>query len=142
MSQKEAVSMKLEPAVEAFLNENRFAVLATINEDGTPQQTVMWYELRDGLIVMNTTFTRVKGRNLARDRRLSICVEDGYRFVTISGTAELVEDQAIAQEDIHRLAVRYNGAEVAARQMVEQFSKQKRVSMYMPVERVIARGFE
>jgi predicted pyridoxine 5'-phosphate oxidase superfamily flavin-nucleotide-binding protein len=31
--------------VRDFLNERRFAVLATINKDGTPQQTVMWYEL-------------------------------------------------------------------------------------------------
>jgi PPOX class probable F420-dependent enzyme len=134
--------MALSTAIREFLDERRFAVLATINSDSTPQQTVMWYELRDDMIVMNTTVTRVKGRNLSRDRRLSICVADGYRYVTIAGKAELVEDRAIAQEDIHRLAIRYNGAETAARQMAEQFSKQERVSIYLPVERVIAYGFE
>ena len=134
--------MALLPAVRAFLSEKRFAVLATINGDGTPQQTVMWYELRGDTIVMNTTVTRVKGRNLARDRRISICVEDGYRYVTIAGEAELNAERATAQEDIHRLAIRYNGEETAARQMAEQFSKQDRVSMYLPVERIVADGFE
>ncbi len=134
--------MTLSPAVRAFLSEKRFATLATINSDNTPQQTVMWYELRGETIVMNTTATRVKGRNLARDRRVSICVEDGYRYVTISGEAQLMKERATAQEDIRRLAIRYNGAEAAARQMAEQFSKQERVSIYLPVERVIANGFE
>ncbi len=134
--------MALSPAVRAFLSEKRFAVLATINADGTPQQTVMWYELRGDTIVMNTTATRVKGRNLARDRRISICVADGYRYVTIAGEVHMVEEQATAQEDIHRLAIRYDGEESAARQMADQFSKQERVSVYLPVERAIAYGFE
>ena len=134
--------MALSPAARAFLSEKRFAVLATINANGTPQQTVMWYELRDNTIVMNTTATRVKGRNLARDRRISICVADGYRYVTIAGEATLVEERATAQADIHQIAIRYHGEEKAARQMDEQFSKQERVSIYLPVERAIAYGFE
>src|SRR5579859_3536525 len=124
--------MALSPAARAFLSEERFAVLATINANGTPQQTVMWYELRGDTVVMNTTTTRVKGRNLARDRRLSICVADGYRFVTVAGEARLVEDQATAQEDIHQLAIRYDGEEDAARQMADHFSQQQRVSIYLP----------
>jgi PPOX class probable F420-dependent enzyme len=134
--------MSLSPEVRAFLSEKRFAVLATINGDGAPQQTTMWYELRGDTIVMNTTTTRVKSRNLAGDTRISICVEDGYRYVTIPGTARLVDEPAIAQEDIHRLAIRYNGEETAARQMAEQFSKQERVSIYLPIERVVLYGFD
>ncbi|MGI9253224.1 MAG: pyridoxamine 5'-phosphate oxidase family protein, partial [Thermomicrobiales bacterium] len=33
----------LTPAIRAFLDEPRFAVLATVNADGILQQTVMWY---------------------------------------------------------------------------------------------------
>ncbi|HEU0028842.1 MAG TPA: PPOX class F420-dependent oxidoreductase [Ktedonobacterales bacterium] len=134
--------MALAPLIREFLNERRFAVLATINSDGTPQQTTMWYELRGDIIVMNTTATRLKSRNLARDTRVSVCIENGYRYVTIVGEAELVNEQAIAQEDIHRLAARYNGEEIAAHLMAEQFSKQERVSIYLPVERVVTYGFE
>lgn len=134
--------MALSLATRAFLSEKRFAVLATINANGTPQQTVMWYELRGDTIVMNTTASRVKGRNLARDRRISICVADGYRYVTIAGEAKLVDERDTAQEDIHHIAIRYHGEEKAALQMAEMFSKQERVSIYLPVERAVVYGFE
>ena len=80
----------LTDAMREFLQERRFAVLATINTDGTAQQTVMWYELRGDTIMMNTTNDRVKDANVRRDPRISICVEDGYRYLTISGSVSLV----------------------------------------------------
>ncbi len=132
--------MPLNDKARAFLNEQHFAVLATLNADGTPQQTVMWYTLRDDTFVMNTTVTRVKGRNLRRDARISVCVADGYRFVTIAGEAQLVEDQATSQADILELAIRYQGQEQGARQAAEQFSQQQRVSIYLPITQVIVYG--
>lgn len=120
----------------AFLDEKRFAVLATLNADGSIQQTTMWYLLEGDTIVMNTKVGRLKERNLRRDPRISICVEDGYRYVTISGTAELIDDPEIAQRDIHRLAMRYHGDEKAAQQMAEQFSKEQRVTVHLKCERV------
>lgn len=134
--------MALTPEARDYLNEKRFAVLATINASGVPQQTVMWYELRGDTIVMNTTLTRLKGRNLARDNRISICVADGYKFITIAGEARMVEDHATSQEDIHRLSARYHGEEKAARQMANTFSKEQRVSIYLPADHVYLYGFE
>lgn len=132
----------LTDELRRFLEEGpRFAVAATINEDGTPQQTVMWYALRGDEIMMNTARGRVKDRNLRRDPRLSIAVEDGYRAVTIRGTARLVDDQATAQPDIQSLATRYDGAEAAEQQMREIFSKQERVSIYVALERITTHGF-
>jgi PPOX class probable F420-dependent enzyme len=131
--------MALDPNVRAFLEEQRFAVLATINPDSTPQLTVMWYELRGDTIVMNTRLSRVKGRNLQRDARISVCVEDGERFVTVSGTATLNDDPATAQADIRALAIRYDGEEEGAREAEETFSKQDRVSIYLPISRVITK---
>ena len=131
--------MALDPNVRAFLEEQRFAVLATINSDSTPQLTVMWYELRGDTIVMNTRLSRVKGRNLQRDPRISVCVEDGERFVTVSGTATLNDDPATAQADIRALAIRYDGEEEGAREAEETFSKQDRVSIYLPISSVITK---
>ncbi len=133
--------MRLDDQVRRFLEEPRFAVLATVNPDGTPQQTVMWYELRGDAVVMNTARGRKKDRNLLHDRRLSICVEDGYRYVTIAGQVELVEDQATTQADIRALAERYHG-QVRADEMVrEGFAKQERITLRLPVIRVDAHGF-
>jgi PPOX class probable F420-dependent enzyme len=132
----------LSPAVEAFLNEKRFASLATINPDGSPHQTVMWYLLQDGKIMMNTARGRKKDLNMVRDPRVSICVEDGYRFVTIAGTVELIEDQPRAQADIYALAVRYYGQERADQMVQESFGKQERITLLLSIDHAIAHGFE
>src|SRR5690242_6084007 len=90
----------LSDRARAFLEEKRFAVLATINTNGTPQLTTMWYELQGDEVMMNTKVGRTKEQNLRRDQRISICVEDGYRYVTLAGTARLIDVQPTAQADI------------------------------------------
>jgi len=129
---------KLDDQVRAFLAERRFAVMATIMPDGLPQQTVMWYELQDDEIMMNTKRGRIKDLNLVRDPRLSFCVEDGYKYVTLTGTATLIEDQAVAQADIRRLAIRYHGPAKGAEQADRLFSKQERITIRLPIDRVVA----
>ncbi len=125
--------------VREFLQQPRFAVVATINADGSSQQTVLWYDLDDNAIVMNTTADRQKTYNLERDPRVSICVPDGYRYVTISGRAELIENQEQTQKDIERLAIRYLGEQTGRSRMAE-FMRQQRVTIRVPIERVHAYG--
>jgi PPOX class probable F420-dependent enzyme len=127
--------------VEAFLAEVRFGVLATINADGTPQQTVMWYEPRGETVMMNTLRGRRKDDNLLRDPRASLCVEAGQRYVTLAGTIEIVDDPAVGQADIAALARRYEG-DTAAEMVRTTFAKQERVSLLLHVERVDAHGFD
>lgn len=126
----------VEDDVREFLQQRRFAVLATINKDGTPQLSVMWYELQPDRIMMNTATGRVKEKNLKADPRISICVEDEYNYVTLTGRAELDYDRERSQADIKALAVRYNGEEKAERMMRNTFSKQDRVTIYMNIENV------
>ncbi len=127
----------LSEKARAFLQERRFAVLATINKDGTPQLTTMWYLLEGDTIAMNTKVGRTKERNMRRDPRISVCFEDGYSYLTVSGTVEMIDDPKIAQHDIYRLAVRYDGEEAARQQMEEQFSKETRVTLRLKCERII-----
>ena len=127
----------LSEKARALLQERRFAVLGTINGDGSPQLTTMWYLLDGDVILMNTKAGRAKERNMRRDPRISVCIEDGYSYVTISGAVEMIDDQQIAQRDIHRLAVRYDGEEEARQQMEEQFSKETRVTLHLKLEHSI-----
>jgi PPOX class probable F420-dependent enzyme len=129
----------LSTAAREFLAATRFAIVATVNQDGLPQQTVLWYELRGDAIIMNTARGRLKDHNLRRDSRVSICVAEAYRFVTITGRAELIDDPAIAQADILGLAVRYHGPEEGSRQ-AESFRKQERVTIRVPIEHVYLYG--
>ena len=134
--------MTLSDDVRAFLEEKRFAVLATINADGSPQQTIMWYELQGDEIMMNTRDGRVKAGNFRRDPRASICVEDGYRGVTIQGTIRLIEDVETAQADIRRLAVLNHGPEKGNTMADTSFAKQRRLTIRLPIEHVIPHGFD
>jgi PPOX class probable F420-dependent enzyme len=132
----------ISDTVRRYLQERRFAVLATIAPDGMPHQTVMWYELCGDTIVMNTAVGRVKEIQLRRDARASVCVPDGYSYVTVSGVVALDDDPQTAQSDIRALAIRYDGEESGNRQAAEVFSKQKRVSIYLPIQHVIAKDIE
>lgn len=130
--------MALTDKVKELLRQRRFAVLATINADGTPQQTVMWYDLRGDRIMMNTRVGRIKERNLKADPRVSFCIEDEYDYLTLTGRVELDYDRERSQADIRALAVRYNGEAKAEQQMRDSFSKQDRVTIYMTIESVDA----
>jgi len=131
------MSVELSEKARAFLREKRFAVLATLNRDGTPQLTTMWYLLEDdGTILMNTRAGRLKERNMRRDPRISLCFEDGYNYLTIKGRVEMIDDPQISQRDIYRLSARYHGEEKAKRQMETQFSKERRVTLRLKPEKV------
>src|SRR4051794_492288 len=134
--------MPLSADVRAFLEERRYAVLATINADGTPQQTIIWYELQGDEILMNTREGRVKARNLRRDPRASLCVEDGEHGVTIAGAAQLNDDPQTAQADIRRLAVLNHGFAAGNAVADERFAQQKRLTIRLPITRVIPYGFD
>lgn len=141
-STRTIMNLDLSADVLDFLAQPHHAVLATIGRDGMPQQTVLWYEFRDGVIVMNTAAGRVKERNIRRDPRISVCVTGGPRAVTFLGDAELIDDQEVAQRDIYQLAVRYNGPAVATRQSREQFSKEHRVTVRLVPSRAVLQGFD
>ena len=107
----------------AFLREPRDAFVSTINKDGTPHMTVVWFGMRDDEVLLNTTDDRVKYRNLERDPRVSIIVGDGKHYVRIDGTARRAATGAEALRDIHDLAVRYEGEEAAERDTRELYFK-------------------
>jgi PPOX class probable F420-dependent enzyme len=132
---------RLTPAVRAFLREPRYAVLATINESGMPQLTAIWYELQGDQVLMNTAAGRLKHRNLQRDSRVSICIVDGERYVTLYGRATLIDDPAQAQADDLQLARRYDGPEKAKERM-PVIAAQHRVSIRMTITHVHPRGIE
>ena len=134
--------MQLPENVRTFLREPRFGVLATTRRDGMPQQSVVWYDLDGNQILMNTAVGRAKNSNLRRDARASLCVADEYRYVTLEGTVELDDDQATAQADIRRLAIRYRGEEKGNQQANNLYAKQQRVTVRLKVENVIVYHLE
>ena len=123
----------------AFLENPFVGIVTTLQRDGAPQSTVVWVDVDDEGVSVNTAYGRVKPRNLARDPRISLVVVDpgdAYRWFKVAGTAALVDDGADAQID--RLSKKYTGRDVyASRQPGEQ-----RVSVRITPDRILSRGID
>jgi PPOX class probable F420-dependent enzyme len=116
-----------------LMAELRFPVLAVLTPDGSPNQSVMWFDLdpdRPDTILMNTKVGRAKERFLRRDPRVSLCFEDGLTWVALQGSVELDEDREASMRDILALADRYGSSG-------REFAGQERVTFRMRVEKVI-----
>lgn len=118
-----------------FLEERLFGTLATVDPDGSPHLTVMWYLLDGDEVLFNTARERRKPENLLRDPRVALLVSDAYRFVRLTGRTRESATGEAALEDIRRLAVRYDGEDPAAKAM-DRFRTQERVSYRFRVRRV------
>jgi PPOX class probable F420-dependent enzyme len=95
----------------------RTAKLATVRPDGRPHLAPVWYDVDDdGSLVLNTGDPTVKGRNLRRDPRLSLCVDDDrppFSFVVVEGVAEISDDLDAVRRWAGRIGGRYMGADRA-----------------------------
>lgn len=107
-----------EPEWRAFLaHGTRTAKLATTRADGRPHLAPVWFLLEGDELVFNTGRSTVKGRTLARDPRVMVCVDDErppFSYVLVQGRAELSEDLDDVRAWAGRIAERYMGADRAA----------------------------
>ena len=103
----------------AFLSAGtRTAKLATARADGRTHVAPVWFVLDGEDLVFTTQQRTVKGRNIRREPRIMICVDDErppFAFVTIEGTA-LVSELTPAEllPWTTKIAARYVGADQAA----------------------------
>jgi PPOX class probable F420-dependent enzyme len=86
-----------EKEIWEFIESQKTVQVATINRDGTSHLMPLWFALEDGRIVLETFSKSQKVKNLERDPRISVLLEDGdtyakLRGVSIKGSVELVRD--------------------------------------------------
>jgi PPOX class probable F420-dependent enzyme len=102
---------KLTEQQRAFLENPFVGTITDLRSDGSPHTTVVWVDVDgDGTLSFNTAYGRAKPRYIAADPRVSLAVvdpENAYRWISVSGTAELVDEGA--DEQIDRLAKKYLG---------------------------------
>ena len=133
-----------KPEVERFLRGRWVAVLGTIGPDGAPVLTPIWYLYRNGQILMRTGKESVKTRNIARDPRVSVCVQDErppFASVTVYGKASIEPaDEALGQQ----MAKHYLGAVGAAgyqRAAREAIERSEEITLVITPERVLSQDF-
>ena len=96
--------------IAVFAEQPLLAILSTVNRDGSPQSTPVWYMYDDGRFKVTSRGDRVKVRNIRRDPRVSLVVIDTAANgdpLSVSGTAEVVEEGA--DEFTYAMARRYEG---------------------------------
>ncbi|MFC9156913.1 PPOX class F420-dependent oxidoreductase [Streptomyces bauhiniae] len=101
----------------AFVSHGtRTGKLATVRADGSPHIAPIWFLLDGDELVFNTGEETVKGRNLVRDPRVALCVDDDrppFSFVVLNGQARLSEDLDEIRRWATRIAARYMGEDRA-----------------------------
>ncbi|MCX4776566.1 MULTISPECIES: PPOX class F420-dependent oxidoreductase [unclassified Streptomyces] len=99
---------------EFVSHSTRTGKLSTVREDGSPHIAPIWFVLDGDSFVFNTGKDTVKGRNLARDGRVALCVDDDrppFSYVVLQGRAEISEDLDAMLPWSTRIGARYMGAE-------------------------------
>ncbi|MFE3542474.1 pyridoxamine 5'-phosphate oxidase family protein [Nocardia sp. NPDC059177] len=96
VNQRATVQMSAEEIAE-FLDRSRVLTLATLDAEGKPHLTAMWFGHVDGVIYFETKAKSQKAVNLRRDPTITCMAEAGdtydqLRGVSIEGTARLIED--------------------------------------------------
>ena len=87
-----AREMTAEEYRKFLLGSARTAVLGTVRADGRPHTAPVWYDLDGETFVFMTGENTVKARNMRREPRVSLCVDDSeppFHFVIAEGPAEL-----------------------------------------------------
>jgi PPOX class probable F420-dependent enzyme len=92
----------------------RPAILATVRADGRAHAAPIWYAVDGETLLFNTGAETVKGRNLARDGRATLCVQDDqppFSFAMLEGRVELIDEPSQVHDWAGRIGARYMGAD-------------------------------
>ncbi len=93
-----------------LLDGKNYAVLATVNADGSPQTSVVWVGRDGSNLLFSTIEGRVKHRNMVRDPRVSVTVIDSAdpeNYVELRGTVSMTPD--VGRRIDTQLSWKYDG---------------------------------
>ena len=106
------MAIALPQSVKKILQDKAYGHVVTFNADGKPQLTMVWMDAESDEVLFNTAEGRLKPKNLRRDHRVIISVQDRndpQSYMVFHGKASVTE--AGADEHIDKLAKRFLGAD-------------------------------
>ncbi|HET7016750.1 MAG TPA: PPOX class F420-dependent oxidoreductase [Streptosporangiaceae bacterium] len=104
------MGISLSAETRRLLDGRNYAVLATVNADGSPQTSVMWVGRDGDDLLMSTVEGRLKHRNMMRDPRVSVTVIDSAdpeNYVELRGSVTMTPD--IGRRVDTELSWKYDG---------------------------------
>jgi PPOX class probable F420-dependent enzyme len=123
-----------------YLASSRTVIVGTINHDGYPHLVPMWYSVLDGLVHMHTYRSSQKVRNVEREPRGSILVEDGTEYdklrgLFIRGRFEIIDDQELCYRIAIASAMKYQGLSEDTAGAALRYYIRKRVALVFHPEK-------
>jgi PPOX class probable F420-dependent enzyme len=123
-----------------FLASSKTVIVGTINHDGYPHLVPMWYSMLDGLVHMHTYKSSQKVKNVERDARGSILVEDGTEYdklrgVYVRGRFEIIDDQELCYRIAVASAMKYQGLDEDTAGAALRYYVRKRVALVFHPEK-------
>jgi hypothetical protein len=101
VSRREQIKMTA-PEAAAFLREQRTVICATNGQRGWPHLMPLWYVVRDDEIWAWTFAKSQKTRNLERDARATLQIEDGKEYHELRGL--MIEAGTVVHRDFEVVA--------------------------------------
>jgi PPOX class probable F420-dependent enzyme len=120
----------------------RLAHIAVTRPDGRPHVTPVCFVLDGDELAFALSPGSVKGKTLARDRRIAICVSDErqpYSFVTIEGEAQVSAEPDQIKHIAAGIANRYYPSQ-PAEEFAESFVQAGFTAVRIRITNVIARS--
>ena len=106
------MAIALPQSVRKILQDKAYGHVVTFNADGKPQLTMVWMDVEGDEVLFNTADGRLKPKNLRRDPRVIVSVQDRndpQSYLVFHGRASVTESGADAQIDT--LAQRFLGVD-------------------------------
>ena len=87
--------------IDSFLKEQTSIQIGTINKDGSPHLTTLWFQFDGSNIIFHTYTKSQKIKNLKRDNRISLISEFGTEYRNLKGVMIYGKAEIISGEDMH-----------------------------------------
>ena len=101
MSRRDQIKLS-DAEVAEFLDAQRVVIVATNGHDGFPHLMPLWYVVRDGRLWGWTYAKSQKARNLERDPRATLQVEDGVDYDQLRGV--MLRTEVVLHRDVETVA--------------------------------------
>ena len=127
--------------IAQFIERSRTATMATVGPSGAPHLVAMWYALLDGIIWFETKGKAQKVKNLQRNDKLTVMIDDGLTYdtlrgVSIDGRGVIVDDPDQLWEVGVNVFERYTGPYTEEMKPFVEIMLAKRVAVRLEVDRI------
>ncbi len=133
MPARTADGPQLTPETEKLAEGKNFAAVTTVLPSGRLQTQMIWVDVEDGELLLNTETHRVKTHNVARDSHITVLIRDEYdpyRYAEVRGRVTGTETGERARRHVDKLARKYTGDDYPPEQI-----KSERVILRITPER-------